>query len=279
MDATAWHEVWAEVAGEAVAAAVGQLGLRTGGMTLDVGTGGGLALPALAKAVGRRGRVHAIDVDEQVLAMARRRADASGAGGRIYTEVQRVEALIERGPRQQFDAIWAADVLWPNYFPDPYIIVRGLVDLLKPGGTLGVFTANWYASRFLPARLRLESRLQAANALRWQVPADGDGRHHEQAGGWLHAAGLTNVRATLHPIAGSQGAPQWAAWRRYLEVGVWPDYLASADSYGGKVGLSVEELGQLRRWLDPSHRDYLPLQPGYLAFQPAMLWVGSRGRS
>lgn len=60
------------------------------------------------------------------------------------------------------DAIWIADVLYPDMVGEPAGAVTRLARLLKPGGVLGVFYGNWLRPVYLPGYARLEYLIGAA---------------------------------------------------------------------------------------------------------------------
>jgi demethylmenaquinone methyltransferase/2-methoxy-6-polyprenyl-1,4-benzoquinol methylase len=73
-------------------AAIAALALRPGEYVVDVACGTGAALPLLAEAVGPQGRVVGIEQSPEMLALARRRLDASG----LSTRVTLVETAAQR---------------------------------------------------------------------------------------------------------------------------------------------------------------------------------------
>jgi 2-polyprenyl-3-methyl-5-hydroxy-6-metoxy-1,4-benzoquinol methylase len=158
---------------------------------LDVGAGLGMAWPALAAGGGT---VTAIEADASLVAISRPRAASLGV------EVHHADVQSWLDPDDaRYGLIWAGDVLWRNYFPDPQAIVHRLMQAVAPGGRLAVFTGNWYASRFLWGYPDLERAVLRANARRWDVPPDGDASHHERAARWLIEAGGGDLRVSLHP--------------------------------------------------------------------------------
>lgn len=116
----------------------------------------------------------------------------------------------------------------------------------------------------------------SASARRWTVAQDGNATHHEQAASWLAAAGLHEVRARIYPIIRCAGDVTWPAWQRYLEAGVWPDYLGAARAHASESGLTSSDVARLEALITRGSTDYLPDQPGYVAFQPAMVVTGRR---
>lgn len=191
----------------AVDEAVASLELREGGRVLDAGTGAGGALPPLAHAVGMAGTVLAVDLNPAVVALAAEHAAQAGIADWTTVRdgnVADVLAYAAAAPDKAFDAIWAADVVWPGNFDDPADIVGQMALALRPGGIVALFYSNHYQSTFLPGHSRLERALRTASELRWGLPTSGP-RHYERHLAWLLAAGLDRV--TLKASRGSAFPP------------------------------------------------------------------------
>jgi hypothetical protein len=153
-------------------------------------------------------------------------------------------------------------------------VVKQLVRLLDPRGAIGVFTGNWYSSRFLWGYPDLERRVLAASARRWLVPADGSGDHHEVVAAWLVAAGLSDVSVSVHPIVGTPAADDWPSWRQYLETVVWPEYRAAVRESATYEEIDEAGRRQLERLTNLDSAEDITARPGYLAWQPALLVQG-----
>jgi ubiquinone/menaquinone biosynthesis C-methylase UbiE len=113
------------------------------GMTaVDVGCGGGFTTLGLARLVGASGRVIAVDVQEKMLAMVRRRARRAGLSGRITTHQCTFESL---GIEDEADF---ADVFWMAHeVQDRERFFGELHALLRPGGRLLVTEPVRHVSR------------------------------------------------------------------------------------------------------------------------------------
>jgi SAM-dependent methyltransferase len=117
--------------GPAYARAVAELAPPPGGTVLDAACGTGRALPALRAAVGRAGRVIAVDLTPQMLTEARRL-------GR-----DRVAALVEADvlalplATGALHAVLAAGLL--SHLPDPAAGLAELGRVCRPGGRLALF--------------------------------------------------------------------------------------------------------------------------------------------
>lgn len=115
----------------AYAAAVGELGLRTGDRALDAGCGTARAVPLLRAAVGPSGTVVGVDVTPEMLHEAARLG--RGADGAL------VEAEGGQLPLRDaaFAAVFAAGLV--NHLPDPAAGLRELARVTRAGGRLALF--------------------------------------------------------------------------------------------------------------------------------------------
>ena len=126
-------------------ATVERLDVRRGANVLDVCAGaGGSALPAAAR-VGPTGRVVAVDLAENLLALARRKAERAGLSSVLSTRCADVDTLDERDGR--FDAVIC--VFGVFFFPDMTAATSRLWRLVGPDGQLAVTT--WGPRLFEPA--------------------------------------------------------------------------------------------------------------------------------
>jgi ubiquinone/menaquinone biosynthesis C-methylase UbiE len=122
-----------------------QAGLSEGMRVLDVGCGVG-DVSLLARAlVGESGSVLGVDRSAESLALARRRAHASGFGNVEFVEAS-LEALALPGT---FDALVGRLILL--YLPEPAVVLRQLLGLLRPGGLLVFQEMDMPAARSVPA--------------------------------------------------------------------------------------------------------------------------------
>jgi ubiquinone/menaquinone biosynthesis C-methylase UbiE len=125
-------------------ATVDRLELRPGAVALDACAGSGAsALPAAAR-VGPSGRVVAVDLADNLLALARAKADRHGVGN-LETRHGDIEALDY--PPGAFDAVII--VFGVFFLPDMAAGTAALWRLVAPGGQLAVTT--WGPRLFEPA--------------------------------------------------------------------------------------------------------------------------------
>ncbi|MFE6096204.1 class I SAM-dependent methyltransferase [Streptomyces massasporeus] len=117
--------------GPAYAAAVAELGLRTGDRVLDAGCGTGRALPPLRAAVGASGVVLGADLTPAMLREAVR-AGRDRDGQLLLADVA---ALPLRA--RSLDAVFGAGLI--SHLGNPAENLRELARVVRPGGVLALF--------------------------------------------------------------------------------------------------------------------------------------------
>jgi ubiquinone/menaquinone biosynthesis C-methylase UbiE len=107
------------------------LKLRSGDVAADVGAGSGFFTFRMAERVGPSGQVLAVDIQPEMLAIIRRRAEERGV-----KNVRLVQGTITdpRLPPNSVDLILMVDVY--HEFSHPWEMTRAMVRSLKPGGRL-----------------------------------------------------------------------------------------------------------------------------------------------
>jgi len=112
-------------------------GIGPGQRVLDVGCGVGEVTLLTARLVGPTGKV--IGVDRDVVALAKARSRAAGAG---IDWVQFVEAdLSNVGADTPFDAVVGRFILM--FLPSPVTVMRDLAAKVRPGGVLAFQEPSW----------------------------------------------------------------------------------------------------------------------------------------
>jgi SAM-dependent methyltransferase len=113
----------------ATTALLDRVGIPAGASCLDVGCGAGDVTRELAARAGDSGRVVGVDVDEDVLAIARDEAAAAG----LDIEYRRADVTRER-LGAGFDVAYARFLL--THLVDPAAACRRIARSLRPGGTV-----------------------------------------------------------------------------------------------------------------------------------------------
>jgi len=110
-----------------------EFGIREGMVVLDVGTGPGFYLPYLSKLVGEKGKVYAIDVQEEMVKRAKEKVEREGLKN---VEVLKSEENRIPLPDSSVDFVFMAFTF--HELEDPKAFVEELKRVAKPFAYLAV---------------------------------------------------------------------------------------------------------------------------------------------
>jgi ubiquinone/menaquinone biosynthesis C-methylase UbiE len=109
------------------------LAVREGSVACDLGVGPGVFALRLARAVGPRGRVHAVDVDARMIEILRERLRGAGIANVNPVLAPEGDAAL---PPERCDLILSVNTF--HHFPDGAATLRRLAASLTPGGVLAI---------------------------------------------------------------------------------------------------------------------------------------------
>jgi SAM-dependent methyltransferase len=121
-------EVLARVLWPTTSRLLAEAGLAPGMTCLDLGCGGGDVTVRLAAAVGPRGQVTGVDVDETILGLARWDATRLGLAN---VEFRRLDVQ-DWGDESRYDCVYARFLL--THLADPPGLLRRMLRAVRPGG-------------------------------------------------------------------------------------------------------------------------------------------------
>lgn len=260
--------------------ALATIDLVPGMHVLDLGCGAGGLLALLDKAVGPNGCITGVDGLQLHLDAAQSFAEQHN----VQSELRLVEADLCR-PLEfadyTFDCVWCADVLFA--LPEPAAVVREMVRVTKPGGTVAIFSGNYYRASLLPGYRRLEwLAVESENLYSLSIPgfyADFSNcpmpNPYERTMYWLQAAGLHSTSLTVHPVYYHQPLPP--SVRKCLEKFFFEYVLQIAvRTSGAAVGMSAADIHLFEELTTPGSDKYILDEPDYYCLQTALLATGRR---
>jgi SAM-dependent methyltransferase len=140
------YRTMAEAARQAEADLWQPAGIVAGARVADIGCGPGAMLPALAAAVGPRGRVTAVDADPEAVAAATALVAAAGLGNVAVQQGRAEETGLAAG---SLEVVMVRHVLAHNGGAEDAIVAH-LATLVRPGGCLYLVDADGTAIRVIP---------------------------------------------------------------------------------------------------------------------------------
>lgn len=135
--------------------AAGALGVRPGDRVLEVGFGGGAAVPSTLRALDGNGQLYAVDLSADMARLAARRFTADADDGSLVLLCADVSAIPFAGGT--FDSAYAlhSHMYWPSVLDG----IREIRRVLAPGGRLllgmdavaGIRLLQWFGRGYRPA--------------------------------------------------------------------------------------------------------------------------------
>jgi predicted O-methyltransferase YrrM len=143
------------------------LGLKPGLVVADIGAGTGYHSWRMAKAVGPTGRVYAVDVQPEMLAILATNVAQRGVSNVIAVLGRTDDPLL---PRDSLDLVLLVDVY--HEFDQPYEMLAAIVTSLKPGGRVAFveFRGEQESVPIKPLHKMTEAQIRKeaeAHGLKW----------------------------------------------------------------------------------------------------------------
>ena len=191
-------DVLNEVIWPTSSALLASAGVPSGGRVLDLGCGGGHVSLELARMVGRHGSVVGIDLDAEIIDLAR--ADASAAGVANVEFRVGTAGEIQGGP---FDLAYARFLL--SHVADPFAVVCLLSAAVVPGGLVVVEDVDFRGSFCHPPSVAYQRSVELYTVVCRRQ--GGNAEIGPALPGFLLAAGLEDVQVgVVQPVALTGGA-------------------------------------------------------------------------
>jgi SAM-dependent methyltransferase len=181
-----------------------RLDVRPGARVADVGSGRGALTLLLAEAVGRDGRVDAVDQSgEMVRLLGETVAD--------LPQVHVVQADASELPEPPYDVVAASLVLF--FLPDPVAVLHAWRAALRPGGQVGITTFAPWTDRWQDLAVLARQHAAAPDGGPGIFDADPPWHSDDSVEGLFTEAGLRDVETARHMVTVS--LPDAATFERW----------------------------------------------------------------
>ena len=145
------------------------LALKSGQVIADIGSGGGYFTYRIAKAVGEKGKVYAVDTNQEFLALIKKQAIEQG-----LTNIVTMLTASEKPnlPKHTFDYVFMRNMT--HHLTNRVEYFQGLKETLKPDGKIaiieydgrgGLFSFQRLHRHFVPQNTLLEEMKQAGYSI------------------------------------------------------------------------------------------------------------------
>ena len=167
-----------------------------GHTVVDYGCGPGHLSVELARRVGPKGAVRALDINREFLERTRARAEREGLADRMSAKLVEKERLPI--PDRTVDRVVCKNVL--EYVDDPGATIREFHRVLRPGGIAHVSDSDWGALVIEPLEEERVSRIITAAGVAFRTPLIG-----RRLYGLFREAGFRDVRVQVMANADTMG--------------------------------------------------------------------------
>jgi aconitate hydratase len=218
---------------------------KAGDICLDVATGTGNSALSLSGRVGPEGKVYAIDLADAMLEYAERKARARKVKN---VEFKRMDAMHLDFEDDVFDVVTCGLALF--YFPDIMGALQEMRRVLKPGGTLGISTAD-AENAFSPlSEPYMRSIRKAAGDLQIDAPAYPEIAGLTRTKGGLEKllkeAGFTDVKVEVENIPVHFTAPD--DWWEHGRGSTWGDLILDSMDQSKRDEFKDTHMGDVKKF-------------------------------
>lgn len=242
------------------------IGISPGWHVLDAGCGVGSYLPLLADLLGPTGRITALDLAPENIAIVNKRLAAWKLSCPVMTEVGTLSALPY--PDADFDAVWSANVT--QYFGDGELlsVLKEFSRVVRPGGLVAIKDVDMQLMRVYPADPFLVTHLCEASIRGSSVIAQSQGSlRGRELRRWLEKVGLEQVwqKTTL--------IERWAPLQP-IERQLFSEWLAYFACLALQRGVPETDLVTWRSLCDPTSPNHLVNHPDFYVCEGQVVAVG-----
>jgi ubiquinone/menaquinone biosynthesis C-methylase UbiE len=267
LSASGWLDVHFEADRPEYEAMLRSVPIEPGWHVLDAGCGGGNFLPLLAEMVGPAGRLAALDLAPDNVAIVEERRKTWALACPIQTRVGTVLDL--PFPADHFDAVWCANTT--QYLSDAELAtaLQEFRRVVRPGGLVAIKDYHLPAMWFEPTppyfmQHRIDAEWKAMPKPGFRV---GGASRGPTLRTWLRQAGYADVWAASTLIE------RWAPLRP-VEQQLWRDWLPTAARRALELDLPPADLALWRELSEPAGAAAFVAQPDFYSREVNVVVVG-----
>jgi ubiquinone/menaquinone biosynthesis C-methylase UbiE/3-isopropylmalate dehydratase small subunit len=220
---------------------------KPGDQCLDVATATGTLAISLADKVGSRGKVVAVDLAEGMLQYSERKARAHKLKN---VEFQRMDAQQLEFEDATFDVVGCSLAIF--YFPDIEGALKGFLRVLKPGGTVGLSSADAHNAFSPLSEPYMASLEKTAREMDIQVPAYPEAaeltRTKKGLEQLLKQAGFTDIEIHEEKIPVRFTSPE--DWWSHGRGSTWGDLVLEAMTEQARAEFKARHFQEIAHFFD-----------------------------